>query len=234
MAEYVILKGPDMLKMNKALRELRNKLTGGIDVEEGFSLVELMTVVLISAFMLAGMVGVIMTSFDLFSNSKDLQAITDSSRRILGSMTRQIRSALYLADAECDGNTLTFYADVDNDQGTAADVDNYLSTEKVSMYLENNKMIMSVLEPDGESAVPAVLGSHVNELDFYYFRAGEKPELDSDDPDPTSPINGITDVNKNESVGMIRIVVKMKKNKVSRSFYQDVFLRVLDRVSGEE
>lgn len=223
-----------MLKMNKALRNIRKKLGDSMEAEDGFSLVELSMVIIISTIMLAGMVGIIMTSFNLFTNSKDLQAITDSSRRILGSMTRQIRSALYLVNEECDGDTLTFYADVDNDQGTAADVDNYLEAEKVSLYLENNKVMMSVLEPGGESPVTAVLGSNVDDMDYYYFRAGEKPVLDSEDPDPMSPTNGYTAADKNESAGMIRIVLKMKKNDVSRSFYQDVFLRVLDRGAEED
>ncbi|MBN1288896.1 MAG: hypothetical protein JXA49_04585 [Actinobacteria bacterium] len=218
-----------MKLINRGLRKTRKSIAGIAGEEAGFTLVELSMVMLISVIMLAGMVAMITNAFDLFGTSKDLQAVTDSQRRVLGSMTRQIRNALFLVDAECDENTLTFYSDIDNDQGTAADVDNYAQAEKVSFYLEDKKVMMSVTEPDGTPAVPATIGSYVNSIKFYYFLAKELPELDPISPDPKSPINSYAGTEKNEEVGMIRIVLRMQKGDIQRSFYQDVALRILDR-----
>lgn len=226
-----------MLTMSRKIKKVRKEIAGAVDSEEGFTLVELTMVIIISVIMLAGMVAMMTSAFDLFTTSKDLQAITDSSRRMLQSMTRQIRGQLHIVNTESAvleeadySDRITFYADIDNDQGTAADVESYDQAEKVSFYVENNKLMMSVQEPDGGDPVVAVLGSHVTSVQFYYFYSGDKPELDGMNPDPMNPTNSYTGSAINEEVGMVRVVIRMQKGGVKRNYYQDIYLRVVNRV----
>lgn len=218
-----------MKLFSRAFRKTRKAVGGITEEESGFTVIELTMVIVISLIMLAGMVAILSDAFNLFSTKKDEQAITDSSRRILSSVRRQLRTALFLVNDECDANTLTFYADIDNDEGSAVDVDTYTSTEKVSFYLEDNDVMMAVEEPDGSTVVPATLGSYVTGIQFYYFAWGETPELNPSDPDFANPINAYAGSEINEDVGTVRIILTMQKGPVRRTFYDDVFLRILDR-----
>src|SRR5450759_2980279 len=77
--------------------ELMNKIRN----DGGFTIVELLIVMIISLIMLIGMVGLLSMGFQAFSDGRTLQAITDASRRALPAMDRQIKSLLHINDDEC-------------------------------------------------------------------------------------------------------------------------------------
>lgn len=212
--------------MPSVFRKVRMKMAG----EEGFTLVELMIVIVISVIMLAGMIALVTSAINLFNASKDLQALTDSARRALASMARQVRGALHLDDANCSETVLSFYADIDNDQAGTADVDNYTEAEYIRYYQSGDDVVMTITQPTGDTDPDnpgSNLGSYVrtNGLRFYYFQPGVMPG----GADPYNPSGNFTGPNYNEEVGMVRIVMQLSKGKSNRSFYQDVFLRVLSR-----
>lgn len=200
--------------------------------EEGFTIVELAIVLIISVIILAGMAVLVTGAFGVFNKSRDLEAITDSSRRALASMSRQLKMALHFVNAECTEDQVSFYADIDNDEGATADVNSgrWNLTDKVVFLLSNGKVTMRMTDFDVDPVNPlpdASLGSHAASLKFYYFARGVAPTGE----DPFNPDNNMdpatSDINK--SCGMIRIVVRFTKGDVSRIFHQDVFLRILVR-----
>ena len=109
--------------MPRLMKKVRNRLDG--KTEEGFTIVELMMVVIISLVMMAGMVALVSSAVQLFRTSKDLGAVTDSARRSLASMARVLRLALHFDNSNCTVDKVTFWCDVDNDQSNAADVDDW-------------------------------------------------------------------------------------------------------------
>ena len=90
----------------------------GFDVnreEQGFTLVELMIVMIVSLIMMVGMIGLLYMGFNSFKKHRDLNALTDSSRRVLQMMSRELRSNLQFVNEECSDTQLEFYADIDAD-----------------------------------------------------------------------------------------------------------------------
>jgi Tfp pilus assembly protein PilW len=193
--------------------------------EKAFTMVELLIVMIMSLILIAGMVGLIEMSMKQFNNSRAVEAITDSSRRALSSMGRQIKTALHFEDASCDANNLTFYADIDDDNGTAADVNNYTNADLVQFYRSGTKLVQRTQAPVSEgSAVSFVnLCSDVSSVTFHYFAKGVKPVYSGG-----TYTNEVTS-NYNAGVGMVKIIVTFQKGRVVRQFEQDVFLRILLR-----
>lgn len=229
----------------KQIAGLMNKVRR--EDERGFTIVELMMVVLISLIMMAGMVVLIAATFQIFNSSKDLESITDSQRRTLLAMSRILRSAVHFINSDCTETKVTFYSDIDDGVNeklasppinpTAIDADNYVDTsgrpltELVQLSELNgaqptNSVMISVTKPRGTTSSTAKLGSFVADsgLKFFYFQKGTSPS----GSDPFNPTNSyIGDINGD--VGMIRIVLIMKKGNTTRKFFQDVFLRILQR-----
>jgi type II secretory pathway component PulJ len=217
--------------------------------EQGFTIVELMMVAMISLIMLAGMVALVSSVFNVFRQSNDLQALNDTSRRALASMSRQLKTALHFDNTVCNpeesdraARTIGFWADVDNDQtsnpaqspSTWVGIDSYKLAEKVVFAKSPQEGIGRVtmaltqpaVDPDPQGTTTATLGSYVSELKFYFFRPGLMPGGE----DPTAPTECMEhDSNINAEASMIRIVLKLQKGKVNKTYYQDVFLRIVQR-----
>jgi len=204
----------------------------------GFTIVELLMVSIIGSIMLAGMVGLIASIFGVFGESKDVQTLNDSSRRALAGVSSLLRTALHFDNLTSSVSQVTFWADIDNDQipvvgnsSTWADIVRYKLAETVELYSNNNKLTMKVTPPlkelnEGVTVSTARLGSYLTDLKFFYFPAGVMPG----GTDPYNPTGGIPDGSDiNGQVSMIRVVLKMSKGKVHRSYYQDVFLRIIER-----
>ncbi len=220
---------------------IMKKIRGAWSGEEGqraFTLVELLVVLVISVIILGGMVGIVSSVMGLFNQSKDVQALNDSSRRATSSMSRQLRTALHFDNSNCTVDTVTFWADIDNDQQslpgspstTWANVFNYTRTEKVQFLESNGTVAVNVTEPavdpDPQGTTTSTLGSYFTSLKFYYFQQnvvpGGTPTNPTYDFDPTV-------LKVNDEVSMIRIVMTLKKGKVQRTYYDDVFLRIVTR-----
>lgn len=223
-----------MLIMNMTINEKYK-------AEEGFTLVELLIVIMISVILLAGMVALVSSVFGVFESSKDLQALNDSSRRALSSISRQLKTALHFDNTICnpelaDGGarTVKFWADVDNDQA-AVTINDYKLAEEVVLERTVDqgvgKVTMTVTNPAADPTPGVVtagtLGSYVSDLRFYFFGQGVMPE-GSDPTNPTGCLQHNDDINADAS--MVRVVITLDKGDVSRTYYRDVFLRVVKRL----
>lgn len=194
--------------------------------EEGFTLVELIIVIIVSLILLAGMVGLIEMAMRQFSGGRAIATVTDSARRSLSSMGRQLKTALHFDDANCGATQLSFWGDIDNDNASA-DVDNYTDAEFVRFYLLNNQLMQQVTQPasEGGGMSNVSLCSNVQSVNFYYFAQGVRPVYDSVSRTYTNGLNG----NYNTATGMVKAVIQYQQRNVSRRFEQDVFLRILNR-----
>ena len=211
-----------MVLMNHFRRRSRPK---GFYGEKGFTLIELLVVMLITLVIMAGIVVLLSGAFDIFKSNRNLLAITDSSRRAISTMARQLRGALYLVDGtgNCDDNTLTFYANVKGPDLPFADVDasgNWTLAPIVKWTFDEVKgeIIQETTDP-GKAAMTSKLASYVTDLEFKYYREGTRTQIT---PAPN--------FNLNMEAGIIRIIVKVQRGNASRTFHQDVFLRVSERV----
>ena len=226
------------MRINGLFKKTRKVITG----EDGFTLVELLIVMVISSIMLAGMVGLVAMGFQTFTSGRTLQSITDASRRALPAIDREMKGLLHINDDECqalymvnsstqDGiwNGISFYSDIDNDDATAT-VSNYLVTEKVKIYYDANThtLMQKVTQPGGvEPSTGTTICSYVTSLRFYYFPAGTAPGNE------TPPANRYQGTSLNNMAGSIKVVIRMQNGTITRTFEQTTFLRVLQRsVSG--
>lgn len=193
----------------------------------GFTIVELTIVAILSLIMLAGMIALMMSSFQLFNSSKNLQAISDSARRSLSAMSRQLKTALYLDDANCSAGQITFYADIDADNTTATTQDP-LDAERVSFTLTGTDITQTTTAPasEGGATTTSTLGSYVSGMTFYYFNPGVPPDWNEGAQDYS---NKYTGTEYNENVGHVVIRLELEKGDVERTYTQDVFLRCLVR-----
>lgn len=226
------------MKINRMLQKTKEKIAGN---EKGFTLVELMIVMIISLIMLAGMVGLLLMGFQTFTSGRNLQSVTDASRRALPAIDREMKGLLHINDDECqalymvnpstqDGiwNGISFYSDIDNDDATAT-VSNYLVTEKVKIYYDANThtLMQKVTQPGGVEPTGTTICSYVNSVRFYYFPAGTAPgkvvRLDE------APANRYQGTSLNNMAGSIKVVVTMQNGTITRTFEQTTFLRVLQR-----
>jgi len=196
---------------------------------EAFTIVELTIVIILSVIMMAGMVALVSQSFTLFDRSKDLQALNDSSRRTLGSISRQLKGALRIDDSHTSQAMLGFYADIDYDNPTAtSEPAHYQEAERVIFYRDANTNTVKqhtnepgspLTEPD--AGTDPTLGNYCTALDFYYFAPGDVP---AGNPPFTNDITGT-----NESIGSVVVVMSLGKGRVTRQYQQQIFLRVLTR-----
>lgn len=227
--------------MSNLIRKTRKVITE----EEGFTLVELLIVMVISLIMLAGMVGLLAMGFQTFTDGRNLQALTDASRRALPAMDRQIKSLLHINDDECVAsykvgttpagvwNGISFYSDIDNDNGyvspsdTGANVVNYTNAEKIRIYYDADKhaLMQKTTQPGSteEPLIGTTICSYVESLRIYYFLPGIAPG------DGTPPDNRYQGDTLNGGAGSIKIVITMKNGKLTRTFEQTTFLRILER-----
>jgi len=211
------------------LRKLRASSAGG-DVgsrarQAGFTMVELMVVVALSVIIMAGMAGLIEMASKAFSQSRNLESVTDSARRTLSNISRQVKTALHIDDANTDATQFTFWGDIDNDN-PAADVDNYQAAEKVRFYMSGGKLLETITQPAGstDSDTTMSLASNVTGVQFLYFLAGVKPAGDM--------VNGYSNAvttGENATVGMVKVILQYKRNEIRKTFEQDMFLRILIR-----
>jgi hypothetical protein len=163
------------------------------------------------------------------TRSRALAAVTDSARRALSSMDRQIKQGLYFVDDGCSSTQVTFYGDIDADNPNA-DVQglNHENAERVRFYLGgNNTLEEEITQPASEGGAVSynTLCSYVNSVEFYYFPRGVTPVYDAG---TGTYLNGLTG-NINEECGLIKAVVEFQRSKISRKFEQDIFLRILNR-----
>ena len=201
------------------------------DGQRGFTLVELIIVLVITLVIMAGIVVLLSGTFDIFKSNRNLLAVTDSSRRAIASMARQLRGALQLVDGtgNSDENTLTFYANVKGPELSFADVEasgNWLLAPRVKWTFDSAKseIIQTTTDPGaGVTPVTSKLASHVTDLEFKYYRQGTRTEIEPPQ-----------DFNLNKETGVIRIIVKVQRGNASRTFHQDVFLRVSPRTPEGE
>lgn len=218
------------------MAELMHKIRDG----RGFTIVELLIVSIVSLIMLAGMVGLIASIFGVFGESKDVQSLNDSSRRALASVASLLRTALHFDNniLNTNSSSVMFWGDIDNDQipvagdsSTWADIVRYENAETVQLSKDSDKLMMKVTPPfkemnAGGKVSTAGLGSYLTDLKFFYFQPGSMPG----GTDPYNPTGGIPDGGDyNGQASMIRVVLQMSKGKVHRSYYQDVFLRIIQR-----
>lgn len=192
--------------------------------QAGFTLIELLIVIILSTIMLAGMVALVSSSFNLFNTSKNLESVSDSSRRCLSSMARQLKTALHFDNANTSASRVAFWGDIDSDNNDA-DTSNYVNAEKVEFYYDAGaKRVMQLTtEPAGGGQITSVLGSYVNSLTFYYFQPGVMPQVG--DPPP----NRYTGTDFNADIGMVRIQLVLQRGQTTRTYFQDVFLRIIQR-----
>lgn len=194
--------------------------------EEGFSLVELLVVIIVSLILLAGMVGLLQMALGQFNQARAIATVTDSARRSLSSIGRQVKSALHFDDANCGANQMAFWGDIDSDNADA-DVDLYTNAEYVRFYLLNNELMQQITQPSSEGGGMSnvALCSSVQSVRFYYFAQGVRPVYDSVSRTYTNSLNG----NFNASTGMVKVVITYRNRGVTRVFEQDMFLRILNR-----
>jgi prepilin-type N-terminal cleavage/methylation domain-containing protein len=206
-----------------------------LDNEKGFTLVELLIVMIVSLIMLAGMVGLLEMSFNAFSTGKRVQALADASRRVLPAMDRQMKGLLHINNAECVTNYkvaagvwkgISFYSDINNDNPTA-NVENYDGTtgaEKVEFYQESDKLMQKTTYPDpAKQPTITSLCSYVDSVRFYYFPVGVAPGNGSP---PSGYYTGDT---PNENAGSVKAVITLTKEGMTKTYEQNTFFRILQR-----
>lgn len=208
----------------KKIAGLMRKVRG----EGGFSLVELLLVIAISFIMMGAMVGMVTMAYSHFYTHKSLQAVNDSSRRLLNTMSRQLRDSLQFNNTDCTASKLGFWADIDNDNPNATvNETDYLQAEYVTWTRSGTSVVQSTTQqagdPEGAGTSTANIGSGLKDsadgLRFSYFKRGDDTAMDPPDH-----------YNINKDVGRIRISIQMLERNIARTYYQDVFLRVFDRV----
>ena len=214
-----------MIGIQRLFRKLRKKNSGN----DGFTLVELMVVTGISLVILAGIVVLLRGTFDILKSNRNLLATTDSSRRALSTVSRQLREALHIVNGagESDTDTLTYYADV-RGENYGADVNytpNWENAPKIKWWFDavNGVFKQTTTDPGKTEGTEANIASNVKELKFEYYPSGSN-----------SPVDSPQDLDINKITTRIRITVKVQKGETSRTLFQDVFLRVTKRIPEQE
>jgi len=211
------------------LRKTKEVISG----EEGFTMVELLIVMIMSLILIAGMVGLVEMAMKQFNNSREVEAITDASRRAMASMTRQVAPTLHLDDGLCSSTHLSFYADIDSDN-TGSSVNDYTKAEKVEFYLSGRNLVQKTTyeststDPEPQTPPGTItfinLCSDVTNVTFHYFAKGVQPVYSG------GVYTNETTNNYNSAVGMVKVSVTFNQGRVVRQFEQDIFLRILQRV----
>ncbi|MHB8895134.1 MAG: PilW family protein [Candidatus Geothermincolia bacterium] len=209
------------MKISRLVRKTRESVAGD---ETGFTIVELLIVMIVSIILIAGMVGLVDMSMKQLNRGRAVAAVADASRRALASMDRQIKQALFFDDTQCSASVIAFWGDIDNDNSTA-DVDTYTTAEYVRFYRSGTTITEEVTEPGGGGTTFNTLCGNVSSLAFHYFAQGVRPDYD---PGSGTYTNELTS-NYNESAGLIKVSVGFSRATIQRNFEQDIFLRILDR-----
>ena len=217
--------------ISRLLRKTRKTLEN----EEGFTLIELLIVSIVSLIMVAGMVGLIAMGFQSFATGKNLQSLSDAARRALPAMDRQMKSLLHINDAECVAsyqeatpagtwNGTSFYADIDNDN-TDATIDDYENAEKIEFYQDGDRLMQRTTQPasEGGAVTETSLCSHVDSVLFYYFSTGVAQGT------VNPPANRYQGESLNSVAGSIKVVLTLGEGKLTRTYEQNTFLRILQR-----
>ena len=197
--------------------------------EQGFTLVELMIVMIVSLIMMAGMIGLLYMGFDTFKQHRDLNALTDSSRRVLQMMSRELRSNLQFVNENCSGIQVEFYADIDADNPDASvEPGDYEDAEKITLTQPagSTTITQTTYDPDIPSTDTVVISDNVaaGGLSFAYYESGVNPaETGVETLDPSRD-------NINKEAGLVRVSIVLERGKIKRTFYQDVFLRAINRM----
>jgi len=223
------------VEISRLIRKATKRIAGE---EVGFTILELMIVMIISLIMLAGMVGLLLMGFQTFTSGSNLQSVTDASRRVLPAIDREIKSILRINDQECidnykvaspDGvwNGMSFYSNVGNNSlgattattGTFA----YTNAEKVELYLDNNHNLMqkttypaALTPPAPVNPATATLCSYVTDFKVYYFQPGVVSIADPVVPgvvsgSETPPSNRYTGTALNSGAGSVKVVITIQK-----------------------
>jgi len=198
--------------------------------EQGFSLLELLIVLLIAVIMSAGMVGLLFAAFRDFNQQRSLQAMNDVARKTFSAMSRQTKDLIHLDNAS-SRTTLTFSGEITGDlTRTAPDINNY-GTGVVSIASftrsSTNSEVMETITPPGGTANQQALGSYVSDLRFYYFVSNVQPPSSSSDA-TLAPVE-YSGTDKNYNVGLIRMVLVLTRGTLTRTYYNDVALRTVGR-----
>jgi Tfp pilus assembly protein PilW len=214
------------------LSNLIRKTEKGIAGDAGFTIVELTIVMVVSVILIAGMVGLLSMAFANFKSTSSLASVTDSGRRALATMSRELKQALQFDNANTGIDQVTFWADINNDCPTTgsscADVFNYTNAEKVQLKVQSGNLVQVTTQPGSSTPVTTTLASNVESVTFYYFQPGVKAVAPSPtESDPAT--NRYVGSDFNGDVGWTRIVLSAKKGKVARTLRTDVFLRILNR-----
>ena len=201
----------------RLMRKVRGKVSG--ESQAGFTIVELLTVLTVSVIIMAGMVGLIEMATNALTQSRSLEAVTDSARRSLSSISRQVKTALHIDDANTSATQFSFWGDVDNDNPTA-DVDHYTDAEYVRFFRSGTNLMQQTTHPPGDPTQANVtttisLASNVSSVQFLYYAAG----------DNTNTLSS----GYNSGAGMVKVILGYKRTTIARNFEQDMFLRILVR-----
>lgn len=215
------------------LRKIRMRIVGGdagsCGGQAGFSMMELMVVLALSLIIMAGMAGLVEMANNAFSSSRTIESVTDSGRRTLSSISRQVKTALHIDDNNCTTSPpqLSFWGDVDSDNPTA-DVDHYSGTtgaEYVQFFQAGTNLMERITEPDGTVKPDMSLGRNISSVQFLYFSAGEKPVYDEGSGTYTNAMAS----GYNSGAGMVKVILQYSRKGIQRKFEQDMFLRILVR-----
>jgi competence protein ComGC len=188
--------------------------------ESAFTLVELLIVAVVGVILMAGMVSLITAGMNQMTTARSLSTITDSGRRALPTLQRQVSLALRLDDTSgaCNADQITFWGDIDGDN-SSADVDHYSNAEKVRIYKNGSSLTEEITEPavdpDPQGTAHPTICGNVESVSFTYYQKGSTSVTVSN--------------NYNDNVGMVRVSLNLNKGRVSRAFKQDIFLRILNR-----
>lgn len=198
--------------------------------EDGFSLLELLIVLLIAVIMSAGMVGLLFAAFRDFNQQRSIQAMNDVSRKTFSVMSRQTKDLIHLDNAS-SRNALTFSGEITGELSrTAPDINNYGSAVVSTISFSRSSpssQVMETITPPGGNANQQALGSYVSDLRFYYFVSNVQPPSSSSEASLAGVEYSGTD--KNYNVGLIRMVLVLTRGTLTRTYYNDVALRTVGR-----
>lgn len=215
--------------------------------ERGFTLVELLMVVIISLILVAGLIGLVNMSVNMFDTNRNLQAITDTGRMVMSSVVRQLQGALMLGagSPDCTRTKITFWADITGEYPAAESTDDalspyyYATAPKIAFYRSGENVVQDMTRPvSGSPTVSTRIGSYVTALNFYYYPYASVPNWnatpngissDTRQIDVTAPNPKI-----NKNTGLVAIELVMKKGTVTRTFRQDVTIRTFNTEGLDE